>query len=76
MIYLLKSRTILQKNKIRIYKTIVYPVVCYVCEIWTMFRKAEEMLDAFKRKILRQIYCPIEDDKGWRIRYNMEIYDL
>jgi hypothetical protein len=47
-----------------------------VCEIWTMFRKAEEMLDAFKRKILRQIYCPIEDDKGWRIKYNMEIYDL
>ena len=41
-----------------------------------MFRKAEEMLDAFKRKILRQIYCPIEDDKGWRIKYNMEIYDL
>jgi hypothetical protein len=41
-----------------------------------MSRKAEKMLDAFKREILRWIYCPIEGDKGWRIRYNTEIYDL
>jgi hypothetical protein len=39
-------------------------------------RKAEEMLNACKRKILRRIYCPIEDDKVWKIRYNTEIYDL
>lgn len=34
------------------------------------------MLVAFKRKILGQIYCPIEDDKVWGIRYNTEIYDM
>ena len=25
---------------------------------------------------LRQIYFPIEDEKGWRMRYSTEIYDL
>jgi hypothetical protein len=25
---------------------------------------------------LRQIYIPIEDEKGWRMRYNTEVYDL
>jgi hypothetical protein len=71
MINFSKSRTIHQKNKI-IYKTIVHPTVCYVCETWTMSGR----LDACMRKILRWIYCPIEDDKVWRIRYNTEIYDL
>ena len=25
---------------------------------------------------MRQIYIPIEDEKGWRMRYSTEIYDL
>jgi len=33
-------------------------------------------MDAFERKILRQTYSPIKDDKGWMIRYNNENYDL
>jgi hypothetical protein len=41
-----------------------------------MLSKAEEMLYAFKRKILRWIYSPIKNDKGWRIRYNTGIYDV
>jgi hypothetical protein len=41
-----------------------------------MTNKAEEMLDTFERKILRQIFSPTQDDKGWRIRYNAKMYDL
>ena len=41
-----------------------------------MSSKAEEMLNAFKRKILRWIYSPIKDDTGWRISYNTGIYDV
>ena len=25
---------------------------------------------------MRQIYIPIEDEEGWKLRYNTEIYDL
>jgi len=41
-----------------------------------MSSKAEEMPQAFKRKILRWIYSPIKDDTGWRISYNTGIYDV
>ena len=30
----------------------------------------------FERKILRWTYSPIKDDMGWRIRYNIGIYDV
>jgi hypothetical protein len=41
-----------------------------------MTNKAEEMLDAFERKTLRQIFGPTQDEKGWRTTYNAKIYDL
>jgi hypothetical protein len=76
MIHLFKSRTIQWKNKIRIYKTIVRSILSYGCEIWTMTNQAEEMLGAFERKTLKRIFCPTQDEKAWRTRYNAEIYDL
>jgi hypothetical protein len=76
MIHLFESRTIHQKNKIRIYKTTVQPILCYGCENWAVINKVEEMLDALERKILRQISSPKQDEKGWRTRYNAKIYDL
>jgi hypothetical protein len=53
VLHLIKSRTIHQKNKIRIYKTIIRPIPCYGCEAWMMTSNFKEMLDAFERKILR-----------------------
>lgn len=38
--------------------------------------KAEEMLHAFDRVILRWIYSPIKDNMGWWIRYNTGVYDV
>jgi hypothetical protein len=54
----------------------VRPNVCNERETWTMMSKAEEMLHAFERQILRWIYSLIRNDKGWRIRYNTGIYDV
>jgi hypothetical protein len=45
-------------------------------ENWPISSKAEEILDAFERNTLRWAYSPIKDDKGWRIRYDTENYDL
>jgi hypothetical protein len=58
MPHLFKSRTIHQKNKVRILKTVVQPILCYECEICTMTNKAEEILDIFERMIFRQIFGP------------------
>ena len=54
---ILKSRDITLPTKVRLVKTMVFPVVIYGCESWTV-RKAEcRKMDAFKlwcwRRLLR-----------------------
>jgi hypothetical protein len=36
----------------------------------------ENALRSFERKILRRIYDPVQDQVGWRIRYNQELSEL
>lgn len=74
VLLIIKSRLIHRKTKIRIYKTIIRPVVCYGCEAWTLTQTSEKMMNVFERKILRRILGPIKDRDGWRIRYNKELY--
>ena len=38
------------KNEIRIYKTVVFQMLCYGFETWTMSRRAEEILGVFERR--------------------------
>jgi hypothetical protein len=64
MIHLFKLSTVHRKNKIRIRKPTLRPILRYGCETWTMI-KAEEMLDLFERKILRRIFFgPTQDEKA------------
>jgi hypothetical protein len=64
VLHFIKYRTIHRKNKIRIYNTIIRPILYYGCEAWTMTSKSEEMLDAFESKILRRIYGPKKVEGG------------
>lgn len=51
---LLKSKLLTRSVKVKIYKTLIRPVLTYGCEAWTL--KAEECcrLAIFERKILRR----------------------
>jgi hypothetical protein len=60
----------------KIYKTIIRPVVMYSTEAWTLTGKDENNLCIFERQILRKIFGPVNIDNMWRIRNNMEIYKL
>jgi hypothetical protein len=62
--------------KIRVYKTIIRPVVVYSSETWTLTAKDESNLRIFERQILRKIYGPVNIDNTWRIWNNMEIDKL
>ena len=53
---ILKSRDITLSTKVRLVKAMVFPVVMYGCESWTL-KKAEHRIDAFElwcwRRLLR-----------------------
>ena len=53
---ILKSRDITLPTKVHLVKTMVFPVVMYGCESWTI-KKAEHRIDAFElccwRRLLR-----------------------
>ena len=53
---ILKSRDITLSTKVRLVKAVVFPVVMYGCESWTV-KKAEHRIDAFAlwcwRRLLR-----------------------
>ncbi|KAJ4444433.1 hypothetical protein ANN_06225 [Periplaneta americana] len=53
----LLSSSLLSKNlKVRIYKTVILPVVLYGCETWTLTLREEQRLRMFENKILRKIF--------------------
>jgi hypothetical protein len=60
----------------KIYKTLIRPIVTYGSETWTLTSEIENALRTFERKILRKISGPVKDRRGWRIRYNEELEEL
>jgi hypothetical protein len=61
---------LLPKNiKIRIYRTIILPVVLYGCETWSLMLKEEHRPRVFENRVLRRIFGPKRDQvKGNRKR--------
>ncbi|KAJ4448338.1 hypothetical protein ANN_10353 [Periplaneta americana] len=75
----LLSSSLLSKNlKIRIYKTVILPVVLYGCETWTLTLRKEQRLRVFENKILRKIFGTKRDEitGEWRKLYNAELHAL
>jgi hypothetical protein len=52
----------------RIYKTIILPVVLYGCETWSLTLREEDRLRVFENRVLRRIFGPKSDDVtgDWR----------
>jgi hypothetical protein len=67
-----------KKNlKIKIYKTVILPVVLYGCETWSLTLGEEHRLRVFENRVLRRIFGPKrEEDGSWRKLRNDELHDL
>ena len=51
--------SLLSKNlKIKIYRTIILPVVLYGCETWSLTLREERRLRVFENRVLRRIFGP------------------
>jgi hypothetical protein len=64
--------------RIRIYKTIILPVVLYGCETWSLTLREEHRLRVFANRVLRRIFGPKRDEVTgeWRKLHNKELRNL
>ena len=75
---ILSSRLLSKNLKIKIYRTIILPVVLYWCETWSLTLREEMKLRVFENKVLRRIFRPRRDEVTgkWRRLHNEELNDL
>jgi hypothetical protein len=64
--------------KIKIYKTIILPVVLYGCETLSLTLREEHRLRVFEKRVLRRIFGPKSDEVTgcWRKLHNEELHGL
>jgi hypothetical protein len=75
---LLSSRLLSKNLKIRVYRTIILPVVSYGCETWSLILREERRLRVFENRVLRRVFGPKRDEVTgeWRKLQNEELNDL
>jgi hypothetical protein len=74
----LSSRLIPKNTKIRVYRTLVLPVVLYGCETWSLTLREEQRLRVFENRVLGRMFGPKRDEAtgAWRRLHNVELNDL
>jgi hypothetical protein len=75
----LLSSCLLSRNlKIKIYKTIILPVVLYGCETWSLTLREEHRLRLFENMVLRRIFGLERDEVmgEWRGLHSGELHNL
>jgi hypothetical protein len=75
---LLSSRLLSRNLKMRIYQTIILPVISYGCETWSLTLTQNHRLRLFENKVLRRIFRLKRDEVTgeWRKLHNEELHDL
>jgi hypothetical protein len=74
----LSSRLLSKNLKIKIYRTIILPVVLYGCGTWLLTMREERRLSVFENRVLRRVFGPKRDEVtgDWRKLHNEELNDL
>jgi hypothetical protein len=67
---LLSSRLLSKNIKVRIYKTIILPVVLYGCETWSLTLREAHRLRVFENRVLRIFGLKTDEVKCWRRLHN------
>ena len=77
MVQNLFSSSLLSKN-LKIFRTIILPVVLYGCETWALILREEHRLRVFENKVLRRVFGSKRDEVTgeWRKLHNEKLSDL
>jgi hypothetical protein len=64
--------------KVKIYKTVILPVVLYGCGTWSLTLREEHRLRVFENSVLRIIFGPERDEVTgeWRKLQSGELHNL
>jgi hypothetical protein len=75
---LLSSRLLSKNVNVRIYKTIILPVILHGFETWSVILREEHKLRVFENRVLKGIFGPERDGVtgGWRKLHNEELHNL
>jgi hypothetical protein len=74
---LLPPRFISKNLNIKIYKTVILPVVLYGCKTWSLTWRDEHRLRVFENRVLRKIFgSEREEDGSWRKLHIDELHGL
>jgi hypothetical protein len=73
---LLRSKAVSRTTKIRLYKTIIRPVVLRGSEARCLTANGEKNLRIWERRVLRKISGPMCVARYWRSRTNEEVRQL
>ncbi|KAL4143757.1 hypothetical protein QTP88_006044 [Uroleucon formosanum] len=78
LIKMFRSRAVSKNLKVRMYLTLLRPIVLYGAETWPLRKTEERRMAVFERKILRKIYGTYFDvlTNEWRKLQNEELQSL
>jgi hypothetical protein len=76
--FLLPSLLLSRNLEVKIYKTLILPVVLYGCETSSLTLREEHRLKVFENRVLRGIFGPKRDEVtgDWRKLQNGELHNL
>ena len=60
----------------KLYFSVIRPVVTYACETWIIKETITNRLMVSERRILRKIFGPTYENGSWRIKTNEELDKL
>jgi hypothetical protein len=72
------SRLLFRNIRVKIYKTIILPVVLYGCETWYFTVREEHRLKVFENRVLRTIFRHKSDEVTgeWRKLHSEELHNF
>ena len=74
----MSSRLLTKNLNIKIYRTIILPIVLYGYETWSLILREESKLRVFENMVLRRKFGPRRDEVTgeWRRLHNEKLNDL
>jgi hypothetical protein len=71
-----QSRLISKRAKLKLYYSVIRPIVTYSCETWILKETIINKLLVLERKILREIFGPNNENGIWRTKTNKELDEI